>query len=138
MARWTGAVSAEWTDPTGRRRDVRLALICFVGGLLLLALNVNSFGLGAGWWRVLPLLVVCSALLLRRVAPLAGLCVGIAAGVWDLTLGPSLATWLVFGQLAYDVALYGRREVLPWLLRLSVAVTVVATLATFFLSRNVG
>jgi signal transduction histidine kinase len=136
ISRWTGAVPAEWTDPTGRRRDVRLALVCFCGGLLLLALNVNSFGLHAGWLRALPLLLVCSALLLRRIAPLAGLCVGIVAGVWDLTLGPSLATWLVFGQLAYDVALYGRREVLPWLLRSSVAATVVATLATFFVSRN--
>jgi signal transduction histidine kinase len=136
VARLTGAVEAEWTDPTGLRRDVRLALICFGGGLLLLALNVNSFGLNAGWWRALPLLLVCSALLLRRIAPLAGLGVGIVAGVWDLTLGPSLGTWLVFGQLAYDVALYGRREVLPWLLRSSVAVTVVATLATLSLARN--
>ena len=135
-ARLTGAVEAEWTDPTGRRRDVRLALICFGGGLLLLALNVNNFGLHAGWWRALPLLLVCLALLLRRIAPLPGLCVGIVAAVWDLTLGPSLATWLVFGQLAYDVALYGRREVLPWLLRASVASTVVATLGTFFASRN--
>ncbi|GIJ53049.1 sensor histidine kinase [Virgisporangium aurantiacum] len=136
IARVTGAVPAEWSDPTGPRRDVRLALICFGGGLLVLALDVNSFGLHAGWWRALPLLLVCLALLLRRIAPLAGLCVGIVAGVWDLTLGPSLATWLVFGQLAYDVALYGRREVLPWLLRASVASTVVATLGTFFASRN--
>jgi signal transduction histidine kinase len=136
VARYTGAVPAEWAEPTGRRRDVRLAVVCFCGGLLLIALNVNSFGENAGWWRALPLLVVCLALLLRRVAPVPGLLVGIAAGVADVTLGPSLATWLVFGQLAYDVALYGRREVLPWLLRFSVAATVVSTLATYSVTRN--
>lgn len=136
MARYLGAVPAEWAEPTGRRRDVRLAAVCFCGGLLLLALNVNDIGVQAGWWRALPLLLVCLALLLRRIAPLLGLAVGIVAGVWDLTLGPSLATWLVFGQLAYDVALYGRREVLPWLLRFSVAATVVSTLATIFVAGN--
>ncbi|GAA1042860.1 histidine kinase [Virgisporangium ochraceum] len=136
MARWTGAVPAEWAEPTGLRRDVRLAAFCFGGGLLLLALNVNQVGIDAGWWRALPLAFVCLALLLRRTAPLVGLLVGVVAGVWDLTFGPSLATWLVFGQLTYDVALYGRREVLPWLLRFSVAATVVSTLATLFLAEN--
>lgn len=135
-ARLVGAVPAEWAEPTGRRRDVRLAAACFCGGLVLLALNVNGVGADAGYWRVFPLLVVCLALLLRRIAPLPALAVGLVAGAVDAAVGPSLATWLVFGQLAYDVALYGRREVLPWLLRFSVAVTVVSTLATFSLART--
>jgi signal transduction histidine kinase len=96
-------------------------------------LKFNSFGQAAGWWRLLPLALVCSALMLPRIAPLSGLLVAVAAGLWDLALGPSLGTWLVFGQLAYDVALYGRREVLPWLLRFAVVATVVAALVTLFL-----
>lgn len=136
VARWIGANPAEWVDPTGRRRDARLAVVCFAGGTVLLAANVNNFGQAAGWWRLLPLALVCSALMLRRIAPIPGLCVGIVAGLWDLALGPSLGTWLVFGQLAYDVALYGRREVQPWLLRFSVAATVVAALACFLLGNQ--
>jgi signal transduction histidine kinase len=138
VARGIGAVPAEWAEPTGRRRDIRLALICFCGGMVLLAANVNSFGQQSGWWRALPLLLVCLALLLRRIAPLPGLLGGVVAGLWDVSMGPSLATWLVFSQLAYDVALYGRRQVLPWLLRVSVGAAVVSTLGTYFVSRNLA
>jgi signal transduction histidine kinase len=44
----------------------------------------------------------------------------------------------VFGQLGYDAALYGRRELLPWLLRAAVAATVVVTVALLVGGTGIG
>lgn len=132
LSGWTGAEPAERADPTGRRRDLRLALSCLGGGLLLLVLGVyDQSGWGSAWSLTGPLAVLSGALLLRRVAPVPGLLVGTGAVLVDYLLGPSLGTVLVFTQLLYDTALYGRRWLLPWLLRLAVVVTAALTLAAF-------
>jgi signal transduction histidine kinase len=129
LARWLGAEPSEWSEPTGRRRDLRLALLCLGGGLALIAVGVGENDGHPFYVRAAPLAVVCAALMLRRIAPVAAFAVGTLAVLADLVIGPSLATLLVFGQLGYDVALYGRRELLTWLLRAAVATTVVVTVA---------
>jgi signal transduction histidine kinase len=132
-----GAEPAERLDPTGRRRDLRLALSCLGGGLLLLALGVNDSGATQPrYLLVFPLVAVCAALLARRVAPLPAVVVGVAAGYADAALGPSLGTLLIFAQLIYDAALYGRRWLAPWLLRGAVAATVVVSLTFLALGRT--
>jgi signal transduction histidine kinase len=129
--RWLGAEPAEWREPTGRRRDLRLALLCLAGGLAFMLLGVGENNGHPLYVRAAPLAVVCAALMLRRVAPVPAVVVGGIGVVAELVIGPALGTLLVFGQLSYDAALYGRREVLPWLLRVAVATTVVVTLALF-------
>jgi signal transduction histidine kinase len=131
LARWTGAEPSEWSAPTGRRRDLRLALLCLSGGLALIAVGVGENEGHPFYVRAAPLAVVSAALLLRRIAPAAAFAIGALAVLADLVIGPSLATLLVFGQLGYDAALYGRRELLPWLLRAAVAATAVVTVALF-------
>jgi signal transduction histidine kinase len=129
----SGAEPAERVDPTGRRRDLRLALCCLAGGLALLALGYTDGGTDGGWGRLLlvgPLVAMCGALMLRRLAPVPAVALAVTAGIADLVLGPSLGTILVFTQVIYDAGVYGRRWLLPWLLRIAVGATVAVAAGT--------
>lgn len=120
----TGAEPRERLDPTGRRRDVRLAAACLTGGLVLLSAGVHDHA-GGGPMVLAGLIVSCVALLLRRTAPVPAVLIATAAVAVDARYGPSLGTILVFTQVLYDVSVYGRRWVLSWLLRIVVPATVI-------------
>ncbi|TDE38622.1 sensor histidine kinase [Actinomadura sp. 6K520] len=77
------------------------------------------------WARLVPLLGLCSAMLLRRTAPLAGLALATPFNFADVALGPSIATAMIYGDALYAASLYGRRRTAEWLL----GTTVLASLA---------
>ena len=72
-----------------------------------------------------PLVAVCVAVGLRRVAPRASLAVGTGALVVDTALGSSLGTVLVYTQVLYDACVYGPPRLWRWLLRITVALSLV-------------
>ncbi|MGP4028552.1 hypothetical protein [Actinomadura sp. 3N407] len=69
-------------------------------------------------------------MLLRRTAPLPGLAVATLFNVFDVVLGPSIATAMIYGDALYAASLYGRRRTSEWLLGTTLAASVsVAILA---------
>ncbi|GLU45792.1 sensor histidine kinase [Nocardiopsis ansamitocini] len=66
-------------------------------------------------WLLVPLVVVCAALLLRRTAPGVGLAVGTVVVLVDLVLlGPSVWVLITYGDLLYAIAAWGRRRLAYW------------------------
>jgi signal transduction histidine kinase len=120
---WTGAEPAEWRHPTGRRRDLLLAAGYLAAGLVALWLHMFNDERGDAPAHAVPLAVGCAALMLRRVAPVPAVLVGLGVLGADLYLGPSAGTILVFTQILYDAALYGRPWLMTWLLRVTGFVT---------------
>jgi signal transduction histidine kinase len=119
----------------GRRAlglDAVLAGASLAGGLVLLSLgNYNTLNPPARTPReyfLIPLAAVCAAVFLRRRAR-TSLAVGTAAVVVDVALGASLGTLLIYTQVLYDACVYGPARLWRWLLRLSVAATVLGALA---------
>lgn len=113
-------------------RDVQLAVGALVAGSVLLALGgfFQIPGLGFGLPRalfVVPLVVVCVGLGLRRVAPLGALALGVLALAADVALGGSIANILIFTQVLYEVCVHGPAWLLRWALRISIGITLVAT-----------
>ncbi|MET8093180.1 histidine kinase [Micromonospora sp. NPDC005220] len=118
-----------WLDSGTLGRDLVLAGASLAGGLVLYAL---------GWQPQVrpntevpsalflpPLVAVCVAVGLRRVAPRASLAVGTGALVVDTALGSSLGTVLVYTQVLYDACVYGPPRLWRWLLRITVALSLV-------------
>ncbi|WP_430496908.1 sensor histidine kinase [Micromonospora trifolii] len=116
-----------WLDSGTLGRDLVLAGASLAGGLVLYAL---------GWQPQVrpdvevpsalflpPLVAVCVAVGLRRVAPRASLAVGTAALVVDAVLGSSLGTVLIYTQVLYDACVYGPPRLWRWLLRITVALS---------------
>ena len=94
-------------------RDLALAGIALVGGVLMLSLGAYRQMQPTFWGAtpvplfLPPLVVVCVAVVLRRVAPRTSLAVGVVALLADLALGGSLGTILIFTQVLYDACVYG-------------------------------
>jgi signal transduction histidine kinase len=88
-------------------------------------------------WLLLPLVVCCAALLLRRTAPVVSVLVGTAALAGDLVVGPSLATPLVYTQVLYDACVHGRAVLARVLLAVSVTLCVVTALVCLVVLRDV-
>ncbi|MBM0279134.1 sensor histidine kinase [Micromonospora tarensis] len=116
-----------WLGSGTLGRDFALAGASLAGGLVLYAL---------GWQPQVrpdadlpsalflpPLLAACVAVGLRRVAPRASLTVGTGALVVDTVLGSSLGTVLVYTQVLYDACVYGPPRLWRWLLRVTVALS---------------
>jgi signal transduction histidine kinase len=123
----------------GHRVDLLLFAVCVTAGLLTFAIgqyDLARAGLSAGWLLV-PFLVCCGAVLLRRAAPVVSVLVGTAAVAADLVLGPSLATVLVFTQVLYDGCVHGRTWLYRMLLAGSVGLTVVAAAVALAIGRDV-
>ncbi|TDC97508.1 sensor histidine kinase [Actinomadura sp. 7K507] len=70
----------------------------------------------SAWVRLVPLLGLCAAMLLRRTAPLTGLALATPFNVADVVFGPSIATAMIYGDALYAASLYGRRRTAEWLL----------------------
>jgi signal transduction histidine kinase len=122
-----------WLGSGTPGRDLTLAGASLAGGLVL-------YGLGMQPQIVphpdvppalflAPLLAVCVAVGLRRVAPRASLAVGTGALVVDTALGNSLATVVVYTQVLYDACVYGPPRLWRWLLGITVTLSVLGAVA---------
>ncbi|MER7547131.1 sensor histidine kinase [Actinomadura sp.] len=111
------------------RQDALITVAALAGGLLMLAAHGYSAWSPdwdpSRWVRLVPLLGLCSAMLLRRTAPLTGLALATPFNFADVALGPSIATAMIYGDALYAACLYGRRRTAEWLL----GATVFASLA---------
>ena len=125
-------------------RDLALAGVAMVGGLLMLSLGAYRQMQPTFWGAtpvplfLLPLLVVCVAVALRRVAPRASLAVGVVALVADLALGGSLGTILIFTQVLYDACVYGPPTLWRHALRVSIALAVAGAAVGVALARQLN
>jgi signal transduction histidine kinase len=120
-------------------RDVQLAVFALAVGLLIDAVRLFATpraALHPVVFFVLPLVAVCVGLGLRRVAPLAGLALGVVGLGVDVALGGSIATMLVFTQVLYEVCVHGPSWLWRWALRVSAVVTVVVTAVTVAVTRS--
>jgi signal transduction histidine kinase len=110
------------------RRDLTLAGASLAGGLAMLALGV-AHTIQPWPFRtptvlfVLPLVLACVALALRRVATRTGFALGTVAVATDVALGSSLGTLLVYSQVLYDTCLYGSARMWRILLRVGIALS---------------
>ncbi|MGW6003816.1 histidine kinase [Oerskovia enterophila] len=115
-----------------RRGDAYNAVGMLVIGVLLLLVDVVQVWsipplvtVDARWWHVLPLLVGCVALVVKREHPAVALSVGAVAFVVDLSFGGSLGMVLVLWDLLYASGLHGSRR-LRTVVGVAVGVLVVA------------
>ncbi|MEU0550048.1 histidine kinase [Micromonospora sp. NPDC005979] len=122
-----------WLGSGTPGRDLTLAGASLAGGLVLYGLGMQpqivphpdvppALFLG-------PLLAVCVAVGLRRVAPRASLAVGTVALVVDTALGNSLGTVVVYTQVLYDACVYGPPRLWRWLLGITVTLSVIGAAA---------
>ncbi|WP_433114595.1 sensor histidine kinase [Micromonospora sp. CA-246542] len=122
-----------WLGSGTPGRDLTLAGASLAGGLVLYGLGMQpqivphpdvppALFLG-------PLLAVCVAVGLRRVAPRASLAVGTVALVVDTALGNSLGTVVVYTQVLYDACVYGPPRLWRWLLGITVTLSVIGAVA---------
>ncbi|MEU7847313.1 histidine kinase [Micromonospora parva] len=118
-----------WLGSGTLGRDLALAGASLAGGLVLHALGwqpqVRPNAEVPSALFLPPLVAVCVAVGLRRVAPRASLAVGTGALVVDTALGGSLGTVLVYTQVLYDACVYGPPRLWRWLLRITVALSLV-------------
>ncbi|MFD6165864.1 sensor histidine kinase [Oerskovia sp. NPDC060287] len=100
-----------------RRGDAYNAVVMFVVGILLLLVDVvrvwsvpSLVTVDGRWWHVLPLLVGCAALAVKREHPAVALVVGAVAFAVDLSFGGSLGMVLVLWDLLYASGLHGSKR----------------------------
>ncbi|MEU1398353.1 histidine kinase [Micromonospora zamorensis] len=125
-----------WLGSGTLARDVALAGASLVGGLALYALGWQpqihrNEGLPTTLFLP-PLLAMCVAVGLRRVAPRTSLATGTVALVVDVALGGSLGTVLIYTQVLYDACVYGPPRLWRWLLRVTVVLSLVGGVVGVF------
>ncbi|WP_067886969.1 sensor histidine kinase [Actinomadura chibensis] len=102
------------------RHDALIVVAALAGGLTMLAAHGYSTWTKdwdpSFWARLVPLLGLCSAMLLRRTAPLTALALATPFNFADVAFGPSIATAMIYGDALYAASLYGRRRTAEWLL----------------------
>ncbi|MFI0408472.1 sensor histidine kinase [Actinomadura sp. 3N508] len=115
------------------RKDALVAVAALAGGLLLLSVHGYSTWSEdwdpSPWVRLVPLLGLSSALLMRRTAPLTALAVATPFNFADVVMGPSLATAMIYGDALYAASLYGRRRTAEWLLGTTLAASLAVAAA---------
>ncbi|MEU8297053.1 histidine kinase [Micromonospora sp. NPDC048909] len=122
-----------WPSAGTPGRDLALAGTALAGGLVLH---------GLGWQPQItphpdvpvalflpPLVAVCAAVALRRASPGASLALGTAAVLADSLLGGSLGTILIYTQVLYDACVHGGAALWRWLLRITVALSLLGAVA---------
>ncbi|WP_433471973.1 sensor histidine kinase [Spirillospora sp. CA-142024] len=106
------------------RQDALIAAASLAGGLAVLAAHGYTTWSKdwdpSFWVRLFPLFGLCSAMLLRRTAPITGLLLAAPFNFADVAFGPSLATAMIYGDALYAASLYGRRRTAEWLLGVTV------------------
>ncbi|MFF3869616.1 sensor histidine kinase [Micromonospora sp. NPDC001898] len=129
-----------WLGSGTPGRDLVLAGAALTGGLALLSLGSHlaiTPRTDVPTAAFLPsLLAVSVAVGLRRVATRTGLALGTAALVVDVALGTTLGTALIYTQVLYDSCLYGPPRLWRWLLRVAVALSLLAAGAGPLLAGN--
>ncbi|MFY1617007.1 sensor histidine kinase [Micromonospora sp. WMMD736] len=122
-----------WLGSGTPGRDLTLAGASLVGGLVLYGLGMQPQIIPhpdvPPALFLVPLLAVCGAVGLRRVAPRASLAVGTGALVVDTALGNSLGTVVVYTQVLYDACVYGPPRLWRWLLGITVTLSVIGAVA---------
>ncbi|MER7456352.1 histidine kinase [Micromonospora sp. NPDC126480] len=117
-----------WLGPGTLGRDLALAGASLAGGLVLYGLGnqpqLSGDPMGPDPAFLPPLVAVCVAVGLRRVATRASLALGTVALAVDFALGVSLATLLVYTQVLYDACVFGSARTWRRLLRITVALSV--------------
>ncbi|MFF3456361.1 sensor histidine kinase [Streptomyces sp. NPDC002730] len=114
--------------PRPHRDDVLIAVVGFLGGLLLWSLGLDSrrgHGFDPRALALLPLAVMSGAELLRRTMPNTALTIGCLAMLADPFTAGNVATIALFTDLVYAAVLYGT----PAAARRIPAVSMVATAA---------
>lgn len=122
-----------WLPRGTMRRDVAIAAVCLAGGLVMFAIDGFHSRPAPAF---VPLLAICVAVGLRRVATLAALGIGVAALAAELAVGGSLAVVLIFTQVLYDACTYGPPWLWRWLLRVGVGLTAAGTAVAVALTRD--
>lgn len=122
--------------PLPHRHDVLIALSGLVGGAALWFSGVfHSYTpdpegvLRQPAWSLVPLLVMCGAAVLRRVAQPWALYLATAALVADFVIGSLLATVLLFTDVVYAAVVYGSARVARRVPVVSLFSTIVVTFA---------
>lgn len=113
------------------RHDVWIAGAGLLAGVVAIRFGLYTVPAGPLFppLVVLPLLAMCAAELLRRVAQPWSLLLGLAAVAADVFTGPLLPVLIMFTDVVYAAVLYGRRRLSRVLLPLSVLLTVAVTIA---------
>ncbi|MFJ1596877.1 sensor histidine kinase [Streptomyces sp. NPDC088261] len=111
------------------RDDVLIAAAGLVGGVVLWAAGVftQEARLWNGAWVLVPVAVTAAMELVRRTAPRTALVVGTFALVLDQFTRGSLATVVMFTDLAYAAVLYGSPAAARRIPRVMGLLTVVST-----------
>ncbi|MBU7596364.1 two-component sensor histidine kinase [Streptomyces sp. P38-E01] len=128
-----GAPPAEHRHPRLRphRDDVLIALAGAVGGLFLWSLGLFNNVQQAdryGVHSLIPLAVMCLAVLGRRTAQPWAVLVGLLALVGDLFTASLLVTILLFSDLVYAAVMYGNARLSRAMVPASVALTLATTI----------
>ncbi|MFI0814358.1 sensor histidine kinase [Streptomyces sp. NPDC021098] len=125
--------------PRPHRDDMLIGLAGVLGGGLLWALGLHNnppfFGTPQ-WLGLVAMVVVSGAELLRRTAPVTGLCAGTAAVAADLCSGGLASTLLMYTDLIYACVMYGSPATARRLPRLCVLATAVATVVPLAVVRE--
>ncbi|HEY8478822.1 MAG TPA: histidine kinase [Spirillospora sp.] len=111
------------------RNDAVIAAAALAGGVLMLAVRGYSTWSEDWnppvWARLVPLVGLCSTMLLRRTAPRAGLAIATPFGLADVVLGMGIAPAIIYGDALYAASLYGRSRTAERLLAATVAASLV-------------
>ncbi|MEC4016717.1 sensor histidine kinase [Streptomyces sp. H27-D2] len=121
------------------RDDVLIAAAGLLGGLALWALGLVGSPVQSGLPKSLTLvalLAMSGAELLRRTAPRLGLAIATLALTLDICTGSLIATVVMFTDLIYAAVLYGSPAAARRIPRVSVLVTVLATIVPVAVYRD--
>jgi signal transduction histidine kinase len=121
--------------PPVTRNDTLVAVAALAGGIMLIAARGYATWTPeldpARGWRLVLLVAMVAPVPFRRTAPRAALAAATPVMVAELVIGPGFAALIIYGDLLYAAALYGRRRTAERLLVATVAVSLVGMVVLF-------